>query len=86
MEKFRDCLGYLRHVPSIASFIQVPPKLRTLQRIAVLLEDVHILVNPLLNKDRQERGKKTKGEGHHEPENIDTDVSVNVFWFMMPMD
>jgi hypothetical protein len=37
------------------------------------LEDMHIIANPLLNKDRKECSKKTEDEGH-EPENIYTDI------------
>jgi hypothetical protein len=73
MQKSRDNLGHPRHVPSFPSFIQVLPKSGILQRIAVPLEDVHILADPLLNEDCQECCQKAKGEGH-EPENIYTDV------------
>lgn len=75
MEKSRDSLGHPRHVPSFASFVQVLPKSRTLQRIAVPLEDMHIVANPMLNdsEDCQECFQKAEREGH-EPENINTDV------------
>ena len=66
-------LGHPWHVPSFASFIKVLSKSRTLQRIAVPLEDMHIIANPLLNEDRQECCQEAEGEGH-EPENINTDV------------
>jgi len=61
VEKSRDSLGYHRHVLSFASFIQVLSKSSTLQRIAIPVEDMHIIANPLLNEDREECGNKTKG-------------------------
>jgi hypothetical protein len=73
VEKSRNSLGDHWHVPSFASFIQVLSKSRTLQRIAIPLEDMHIIANPLLNEDRKECSKKTEDKGH-EPENIYTDV------------
>jgi hypothetical protein len=73
VEESRDSLGHPSHVPSFASFVQVMPKSRTLQSVAIPLEYVHIIANPLLNEDRKECCQKAEGEGH-EPENIDTDV------------
>jgi len=48
-------------------------KPRTLERIAVSLEDMHIIANPLLNKDRHECRGKAENE-RHEPESIHTDI------------
>jgi len=49
--------------------MQVLTKSSTLQGITVSLEDMHIIANPLLNKDREERSEKTTDEGQ-EPESI----------------
>ena len=73
MKKSRDGLRHHRHVPSIASFIQILSESSTLLRIAIPLKDMHVIANPLLNEDRKERGKKAEDEGH-EPESIYSDV------------
>ena len=73
MKKSRDSLGHHQHVPSFASVVQVLSKSSALQRIAVPLEDMHIIANPLLNEDGKECSKKTEDEGH-KPENVYTDV------------
>ena len=73
MKKSRDSLGHHPHVPAIASFIQVLSKSSTLQRVTILLEDMHIIMNSLLNEDCKKCGKEAKGEGH-EPESVYTDV------------
>jgi len=45
----------------------------TLQRVAVSLEYVHIITDPLLDEYREECGGKAEAEGH-EPKHIYTDV------------
>jgi len=73
VEETRYSFCHHGHVPSFGSFIEVLAKPSTLQRITVPLEDMHVIANPLLNKDRKECCKKTEDEGH-EPENIDAYV------------
>ena len=73
MKKSRDSLGHHPHVPAIASFVQVLSKSSTLQRVAILLEDMHIIANPLLNEDHKKCSKEAKGKGH-EPESVYTDI------------
>src|SRR6267142_1271060 len=53
-------------------------KSHTLQRVAVLLEDVHVIANPLLDESREKCRKKTEDEGH-EPEDIHANVGCR--WF-----
>jgi len=56
------------------AIMQVLSKPSTLEGIAVPLEDMHVIPNPLLDKYREECGEKAEDEGH-EPENIHADVS-----------
>ena len=58
--------------------MQVFSNSRTLQRIAVSLEDVHVIADPLLHEDGEEGCGKTKDESH-EPENVHADVGFR--WF-----
>jgi hypothetical protein len=73
MEKTRYSFSNPRHVSSFRSLMQILPQSSTLQGITVLLEDMHIIVDPLLNEDRNKCCRKTEDEGH-EPENIDAYV------------
>ena len=58
--RYRLCCN--RHVPSIRSFIYVLSDPGTLQRVAVSLEDVHVIADPLLDKYREERCGKAESE------------------------
>ena len=53
--------------------MQVLSKPSTLQRVAVPLEDMHIITNPLLDESGKECCGQTEYEGH-EPENVYADV------------
>jgi hypothetical protein len=53
--------------------VQVLPESGTLQGIAVLLKDVHVIANPLLDEDCKECCRKTEDKSH-EPEDIYTYV------------
>ena len=53
--------------------MQILSKSRTLQRVTVPLEDVHIIANPLLDESREKCCRKTEDESH-EPEGIHDDV------------
>jgi hypothetical protein len=46
--------------------MQVLPQSSNLQGINELLEDMHIIVGPLVNKDRKECCRKAEDEGHDE--------------------
>ena len=58
--------------------MQVLSKARTLQRIAISLEDMHVIANPLLDEDCKECCRKAENEGH-EPEGIHPDVGCQRF-------
>ncbi len=73
MEEAGYSLRNHRHVPSFASFVYVLSESGTLQGVAVLLEDMHVIANPLLDKDCKECRRKTEDKGH-EPEDIYTYV------------
>ena len=53
--------------------MQVLPESRTLQGVAVPLEDMHVIANPLLDEGCKECCEETEDEGH-EPEDIHADV------------
>src|SRR5579863_1700613 len=53
--------------------MQVLPKPCAFQRIAVPLEDVHVITNPLLDKGGKECCGETENKGH-KPENVYADV------------
>ena len=74
--RYRFCCN--RHVPSIRSFIYVLSDPGTLQRVAVSLEDVHVIADPLLDKYREERCGKAEGESH-KPKSIYADIGCR--WF-----
>ena len=69
MEKTRHSFRHHGHVPPFTAFIQVLPKPGTLQGVAVSLEDVHVVPNPLLDKYCEESCCEAEDEGH-EPENV----------------
>ena len=60
------------------SVVQVLSKSCTLQRVAVSLEGVHVIANPLLNEECEEGCRKAEDEGH-EPESVHADVAFQ--WF-----
>jgi hypothetical protein len=53
--------------------MQVLSESGTLQRVAISLKNVHVITNPLLDKDRKECCGETEDEGH-EPENVYANV------------
>jgi hypothetical protein len=53
--------------------MQILPNLSTLQRVAILLEYMHVVTDPLLYKSHEECGGKAENEGH-EPKHIHTDI------------
>ena len=73
MKETRHCLCDDGHVPSLAAFVQVLPNPSTLQRVAISLEDMHVISNPLLDKGCEECCGKAEDEGH-EPKGIHTDI------------
>jgi len=73
VKETRYCLGHNRHVPSLATFIQVLSNSGALQRVVVSLKDVHIIPNPLLDEGRKECGRKTENEGH-EPKHVHANI------------
>ena len=78
MQETRNCLCNNRHVRSFQSVLQVLSKSCTLQRVAVPLEDVHVIANPLLGEDCEKGCDKTEDESH-EKENVHADVGFQ--WF-----
>ena len=58
--------------------MQVLSKPGTFQRVAVPLEDVHVIANPLLDEGGKERRGETKYKSH-EPENVYADVGCQGF-------
>ena len=53
--------------------MQILPNPGTLQRVAVSLEYVHVVANPLLYESREECGGEAENEGH-EPKCIHADI------------
>ena len=58
--------------------MQVLPKPGALQRVAVPLEDVHVIANPSLDEGGKECRGETEYKGH-EPENVNADLGCQ--WF-----
>src|SRR5579863_8107421 len=73
MKETRYCLGKNGHVPSLRTLIQVLSNPGTLQRVTVSLEDMHIISDPLLDKNSKECRRKTECEGH-EPKRIHAEI------------
>jgi len=73
MKETRYGLRNNRHVPSLRTFMQILPNPSTLQGVAISLECVHVVANPLLYKSREKCCGKAENEGH-EPKRIDADI------------
>jgi len=50
-------------------FVQILPETGSLQRVVVPLVDLHVVTNPLLNKQREECCHQTQDESH-EPKRV----------------
>ena len=73
VQETRNSLCHNGHVPAFRSVMQVLPKPGTLQRVAVPLEDMHVIANPLLDEGGKECCGETENKGH-KPENVYADV------------
>ena len=73
MKKTRYSLCNNRHVPSLATFVQILTDPCALQGVTVSLEDMHVIPNPLLDKSSKECRGKAENKGH-EPKRIHADI------------